>query len=68
MEKAKMERINYLAKESKLRALTTEEMAEQDALRKEYVAEIRANLRAQLDNTYIVDEQGNKTPLPKKDS
>lgn len=68
MEKAKMERINYLAKESKLRALTTEEKAEQDALRKEYVAEIRANLRAQLDNTYIVDEQGNKTPLPKKDS
>ncbi len=66
MEKAKMERINFLARESKNRALTPEEKAEQDALRREYVAEIRMNLRAQLDNTYIVDEKGNKTPLKKK--
>jgi len=66
MEKEKMERINYLARESKNRALTPDEKAEQDALRKEYVAEIRLNLRTQLDNTYIVDEKGNKTPLKKQ--
>lgn len=66
MEKVKMERINLLAKESKLRQLSPEELAEQAALRQEYVAEIRANLRTQLDNTYIVDEKGNKRPLPRK--
>lgn len=66
MEKVKMERINQLAKESKLRQLSPEELAEQAALRQEYVAEIRANLRTQLDNTYIVDEKGNKRPLPRK--
>lgn len=66
MEKAKMERINYLARESKNRALTPDEKAEQDALRKEYVAEIRTNLRTQLDHTYIVDEKGNKSPLKKQ--
>ena len=66
MEKVKMERINQLAKESKLRQLSSEELAEQAALRQEYVAEIRANLRTQLDNTYIVDEKGNKRPLPRK--
>jgi len=66
MEKAKVERINFLARESKIRALTPEEQVEQSALRKEYVAEIRTNLRTQLDNTYIVDEKGNKTSLKKQ--
>ncbi len=66
MEKAKVERINQLAKEAKIRQLTPEELAEQTALRQEYVAEIRSNLRSQLDNTYIVDEEGNKRPLPRK--
>ena len=66
MEKAKVERINQLAKEAKIRQLTPEELAEQTALRQEYVTEIRSNLRSQLDNTYIVDEEGNKRPLPRK--
>ena len=68
MEKAKMERINELARKAKAGPLTPEEIQERDALRSEYVAEIRNNLRAQLDNTYIVDEQGNKRKLQKKDS
>ena len=63
LEKAKVERINFLARKAKTEKLTEAELQEQTALREEYVAEIRMNLRAQLDNTYIVDEQGNKRKL-----
>ncbi len=63
MEKAKIERINFLAKKAKNAPLTAEELQEQKLLREEYVAEIRTNLRAQLDNTYVVDEAGNKRKL-----
>ena len=45
------------------RELTEAEKAERDVLRKEYVAAVRRNLRSQLDNTYVVDEEGNKRPL-----
>lgn len=63
MEKAKVERINFLARKAKSEGLTPEELQEQAALRQEYVAEIRTNLHTQLDNTYLVDEQGNKRKL-----
>ncbi|MBP3313356.1 MAG: DUF896 domain-containing protein [Oscillospiraceae bacterium] len=63
MEKAKIERINYLAKKAKTASLTADELQEQKLLREEYVAEIRNNLRTQLDNTYVVDEAGNKRKL-----
>lgn len=63
MEKAKIERINYLAKKAKTAPLTADELQEQKQLREEYVAEIRNNLRTQLDNTYVVDEAGNKRKL-----
>ena len=45
MEKIKVERINELARLSKTRPLTEEEKAEQAALRAEYMAEVRAQLR-----------------------
>lgn len=60
-------RINVLAKKAKTVGLTPEETEERDRLRKEYLAIFRANLRTQLDNTYLVDEDGNKRPLPKKE-
>ena len=63
MEKEKIDRINYLAKKENL---TEEEKEEQKVLRAEYVEEYKRNLRAQLDNTYIVDENGNKEKLKKK--
>ena len=44
-------------------ALTPEELAERDQLRKEYIASVKQNLTAQLDNTYLVDAQGNKRKL-----
>ena len=39
---------------------------EQALLRKEYIADWKASLASQLDNTYIVDAQGNKRKLEKK--
>ncbi len=48
---------------SKIRELTAEEKEEQARLRKEYLAAFKANLTAQLDNTFIVDKDGNKIPV-----
>ena len=67
MTQEKIERINALARKAKAEGLTPEELAERDALRKEYVAAVKASLTAQLDNTYLVDERGKKRPLPRKD-
>ena len=66
MEKSRIERINELAKKAKTEGLTPEEIAERDVLRKEYLAAFRKNLNAQLENTYIVDEKGNKRKLERK--
>ncbi len=63
MEQAKIDRINALAKKAKTEGLTPEETAERDALREEYRAGFLRNLRAQLDNTYVVDADGNKKKL-----
>ena len=59
-------RINELAKKAKGEGLTQEEVAERDRLRRIYLDSVRANLTAQLDNTYLVDEKGNRRKLPKK--
>ena len=59
-------RINELAKKAKGEGLTQEELAERDRLRRIYLDSVRANLTAQLDNTYLVDEKGNRRKLPKK--
>ena len=66
MTEERIARINELARKAMTEGLTPAEVRERDELRKEYVAAIRANLRAQLDNTWIVDEHGNKRPLRKK--
>lgn len=66
MEKEKIRRINFLASKAKTEELTPEEKQEQQALRNEYREGFRKNLTAQLNNTYIVDENGNKTKLNKR--
>lgn len=58
-------RINELAHKQKTEGLTPEETVEQAALRKEYIAAVKRNLMSQLDNTWIVDENGNKRKLGK---
>ena len=65
MEKAKVERINTLARESKVRELTAEEKAEQAALRQEYLADIRASFGGMLDNTVIKRPDGSVEKLKK---
>ena len=56
MEKIKIDRINELAHKSKSEGLTEEEKAEQAYLRAEFIAEIRADVRASLESIEIVDE------------
>ena len=63
MSKTRLERINELARKAKTEGLTPEEIAERDVLRREYVNAVLGNVRAQLDSTYVVDEEGNKRPL-----
>ncbi len=67
MEHAKIDRINELARKSKTEAgLTPGEKAEQAALRREYVAAVRANLTARLDSTVIQYPDGTRKKLKKK--
>ncbi len=56
-------RINELYHLSKERELTDEEALEQKNLRMEYVANIRANLKSQLDNIDIKEADGTITNL-----
>jgi len=65
MEISKIERLNELAKKAKTDTLTSSEQAERDLLRKEYIAAFRSNLKATLDNTVIVDKDGNRRSLRK---
>jgi uncharacterized protein YnzC (UPF0291/DUF896 family) len=65
MEREKVERINTLARESKVRELTPEEKSEQAALRQEYVAEFRASFGGILDNTVIKRPDGSVEKLKK---
>lgn len=66
MEQAKIDRINALARKSKAEGLTEAEREEQAALRREYVAAVKRNLTAQLEQTYVVDPEGNKHKLRHK--
>lgn len=62
----KIARINELYHKSQAEGLTEEEKAEQAALRKEYVGNVRANLRAQLNNIDIQNENGEIENLGEK--
>ena len=62
MEKSKIDRINALAKKAKAIGLTERETAERDALRKEYLADMRAAFKQQLDTTYVQTADGAKIP------
>lgn len=66
MTKEEIARINELAHKAKAEGLTPEETAERDALRRAYIVAVKADLVAHLENTWIVDEKGNKRPLRKK--
>lgn len=58
MNQQKIDRINELYRKSKAEGLTEKEKKEQDLLRKEYVANIRGNLKAQLNQIDIQNPDG----------
>ena len=61
MENNKLDRINELSRKSRVEPLSEDELAEQDVLRKEYIAGYRANLKKTLDNIEIVDTEKKPT-------
>lgn len=66
MTEDKIKRINELARKQKAEGLTDEEKAEQAILRREYIESYKRSLVAQLENTYIVDDKGNKQKLTER--
>ena len=66
MTKDKLDRINELARLARERELTTAELEERTALRKEYIEEFRRGTIELLENTYIQTPDGKKHPLPRK--
>lgn len=66
MEVEKIDRINALAHKAQNVGLTEEEKKERELLRKEYIASVRMNLRAQLDNVDVQQEDGTIINLGEK--
>ena len=62
----KIKRINELYHKSQDVGLTEEEKQEQKQLRQDYIDSVRNNLRNQLDNINIQEEEGSITNLGKK--
>ena len=56
MEKAKIDRINELARKSKVEELTEAEKKEQHELRQQFLDEIRADVVSSLESIEFVDE------------
>lgn len=66
MEKRDIERINELARKKKTVGLTAGELEEQARLRRQYLDEFKANMKATLDQVYIEREDGTYEKLKKK--
>ena len=62
----KIQRINELYRKSKAEGLTEDEKKEQALLRQDYIANVRRNLRAQLDNIDVVNADGSVENLGEK--
>ena len=66
MDSTKIDRINTLAHKAKSVGLTEEEKKEQAELRQEYLAAVRQNLKAQLNNIDVKEKDGSVTNLGEK--
>ncbi len=66
MTEEKIKRINELARKQKTEGLTEDEKAEQYKLRREYIDSFKNSLIGQLENTYIVEKDGTKTKISRK--
>ncbi len=63
MDKARLDRINELARKKKSQCLSPAEAEEQRLLRQEFLAEIRADVKASLDSIEFVDGSGPKSAV-----
>ena len=66
MDQKGIDRINELARKAKTEGLTEWEMEERAVLRRAYIDSVLGSLKGNLDNTYIMDEKGNKQKPKKK--
>ena len=64
----KIKRINELYHKSQAEGLSAEEKDEQARLRKEYINSVKVNLRSQLNNINIQNEDGSITNLGKRNA
>lgn len=58
-ENLNIDRINELARKKKEQGLTNEEAKEQTKLRKQYLEEFRKGFKQQIENTKVIDPEGN---------
>ena len=66
MTQDKIHRINELYRKSQAEGLSEAEKKEQDLLRKEYIANVKKNLRNQLNNIDMVNDDGSVENLGEK--
>lgn len=66
MNQKKIDRINELYHKSKAEKLSEEEKKEQELLRKEFVANVRNNLKSQLNSIDMVNQDGSVENLGDK--
>ena len=66
MNQEQIDRINALYRKSKAEGLTEEEKKKQALLRKQYVADVKKNLAAQLNNIDMVNPDGSVENLGDK--
>ena len=67
MDQKQIDRINERARKAKSpEGLAKGEGEERAGLRREYIDSVLGSLKGQLDNTYLVDEKGNKKKLKEK--
>ena len=66
MTQEKIQRINKLYRKSQAEGLSEAEKKEQDLLRKEYIANVKKNLRNQLNNIDMVNDDGSVENLGEK--
>lgn len=66
MTDEKINRINELYRKSQAEGLTEDEKKEQAILRKEFVASVKSNLKSQLNNIDMVNEDGSIKNLGEK--
>lgn len=66
MTQEKIQRINELYRKSQAEGLSEAEKKEQDLLRKEYIANVKKNLRNKLNNIDMVNDDGSVENLGEK--